>query len=688
MAIEKTFLHFKTKSAFEKKRDAGEIGVQSIVFVKEGGLIWTHGRYYSLTDNTLTFQTGTNMDVMKGDNIDIKAGPGGVGVIISAKDTTYTLRINHGFLRLYNQDNMVVSSVELPTDVPEATSTKVGGVKIDTTPGEETVTVDNKDMQLVPSGGTAGQVLTHDGTKAVWQTPTGTTPPPPQPPATPNWYGVKWTDGQKDPHLERTGDLQKHKTLPIQNGMYGCVYNAVDKTEKYKLNPTDWGRRINPTTVGNVTFLSTGKAGEYRLTPMDTADIREGQRIYHIQTGHGTYYGTVSTVTGNVVTVTGWTGPTITNGTKLTVELGSVLTGQDGEVMVYVPGFYIYSTNEGNEHEVKISDRKEGSNWHYQNPFYVSAYKVMEKKANSPSYTGYLNRIAPGSLVSAIDPAGNFKGGSGEALPPKTLNAAFYSLNGKCRTNLTRVEARTAAQLGQKELLSYKHYKNLYWLYVIEYANFFTQEAFSAVPNPSGYHHGGLGKGISGFTQSAAFNNSNPVCYNGYTNDIGNLSGVKKIELVPDGAFTGANLYANRWRGIENPFGDTFTNVDGVVMQRYSGATKYKVYMIEEAGNYRDDVGVLNENGEFPANFTSSFVKEWALIEKAVLVPQEVVSAPASEYRCAKIEVAVHNDLVRTACFGGAAGTIDGAGMGSISYAYTPSQKANNIGYRTVVDLS
>ena len=38
-----------------------------------------------------------------------------------------------------------------------------------------------------------------------------------------DWYGVAWNDGDQDPILTRIGNLDLHKSLPIQSAMRGCV---------------------------------------------------------------------------------------------------------------------------------------------------------------------------------------------------------------------------------------------------------------------------------------------------------------------------------------------------------------------------------------------------------------------------------------------------------------------------------
>lgn len=53
------------------------------------------------------------------------------------------------------------------------------------------------------------------------------------------WYGIEWSNSAPDPHCTRIGNLELHKTLPIQNKMRGCILSNTGTVVTY-LNPTDW----------------------------------------------------------------------------------------------------------------------------------------------------------------------------------------------------------------------------------------------------------------------------------------------------------------------------------------------------------------------------------------------------------------------------------------------------------------
>lgn len=55
---------------------------------------------------------------------------------------------------------------------------------------------------------------------------------------TSDWYGVEWYTNQSPSRVMRIGNMNLHKSLPIQSGMYRCVLNDNGE-EAYKLDPND-----------------------------------------------------------------------------------------------------------------------------------------------------------------------------------------------------------------------------------------------------------------------------------------------------------------------------------------------------------------------------------------------------------------------------------------------------------------
>lgn len=96
------------------------------------------------------------------------------------------------------------------------------------------------------------------------------------------WYGVKFDlANSSSPDGVRTGNMEMHRTLPIQSKMRGCTINNDDNTKRY-LKADNWNKWEDGVTI---TDDSGGRAPEimveipehYRLlvaTPDNTVEIR------------------------------------------------------------------------------------------------------------------------------------------------------------------------------------------------------------------------------------------------------------------------------------------------------------------------------------------------------------------------------------------------------------------------------
>ena len=59
------------------------------------------------------------------------------------------------------------------------------------------------------------------------------------------WYGIEWKANNSSPLCTRIGNLSLHRSLPIQNGLRGCV--VKDGTVNYYLDPNDWSKKEDGT---------------------------------------------------------------------------------------------------------------------------------------------------------------------------------------------------------------------------------------------------------------------------------------------------------------------------------------------------------------------------------------------------------------------------------------------------------
>ena len=91
------------------------------------------------------------------------------------------------------------------------------------------------------------------------------------------WYGVKFDlANSSSPDGVRTGNMEMHKTLPIQSKMRGCTINNDDNTKRY-LKADDWTKWEDNTAVDQDSEVFVELPEHYRLlvaTPDNTVEIR------------------------------------------------------------------------------------------------------------------------------------------------------------------------------------------------------------------------------------------------------------------------------------------------------------------------------------------------------------------------------------------------------------------------------
>lgn len=310
----------------------------------------------------------------------------------------------------------------------------------------------------------------------------------------------------------------------------------------------------------------------------------------------------------------------------------SVLDGTDGDVMVHIPKFYGKSGSNGNKRWVRITTTKIDSSWVEIPEMFVSAYCV----------TTYTDSDTP-KVTSVVNTTANYRGGENRADYDQYLSTDKFRTDlGKPRTNKSLISMRPMAANSGQELLCYEFYKWVFcWAYVIEYANFNSQKEFNSELTSDGYHQGGLGDGLTTWLYSywGDYNNG-PITPCGYTNEFGNFSGTKEI-LIPQTQIDDSTvvesktLYANRWRGFENPFGDIWLNLDGILINRDEDKSESKVYTTSDSSKFGEDISSMNVVGTAftSGRYVDDYVKEFDLGETGEIIPNKIYGS-GSTYKC------------------------------------------------------
>ena len=360
----------------------------------------------------------------------------------------------------------------------------------------------------------------------------------------------------------------------------------------------------------------------------------------------------------------------------------SVLDGTDGTVRVHIPKFYGKSGVEGNKRWVRISTVKCDDTWVEIPEMLLDAYRSTVNQTGNKA-------------VSVVNTTAQFRGGGNRTANDTYLDTdAFRSDLGKPRTNISRANMRTYAANAGSEMLCYEYYKWIfYWAWVIEYATFNSQATYNAELTADGYHQGGLGPGITDWNNNAngwsGYNGTYPITPCGYCNDIGNFTGIKELvipETVVDESTTvpTKTFKVPRWRGFDNPFGDIWTNLDGIILERTAANQPSSVYTTSNPSAFGDDntaKGKMTVAGKEIAS--DGYTKDFDLGSKGEIIPS-VVGGSATTYMCDYHWCNTASTSLRTLIVGGSAAYGGYAGLG---YFYSTDGVGNvysSVGFRTL----
>lgn len=357
--------------------------------------------------------------------------------------------------------------------------------------------------------------------------------------------------------------------------------------------------------------------------------------------------------------------------TKTSNGSNSNLDGTDGDVMIHTPKFYGKSGSNGNKRWVRISTVKVDASWVEIPEMFISAYR------NTIYTDGDTTKIA-----SVVSTDVKYRGGGRRSEYDQYLSTDQFKTDlGKPVSNISRATMRTYAAATGQELLCYEFYKWIfYWNYVIEYANFNSQKEFNSELTSDGYHQGGLGPGLTTWDwgQWGSYNGNYAITPCGYTNEFGNFSGVKTIYLQsPE-----KTLYANRWRGFENPFGDIWTNLEGIVIKRDVAKANSNVYTTTDVSKYGEDYSLFDIAGVEIAQ--DGWIGTFDLGSKAEIIPSSI-SGSESTYKCDYHWRNVDYVEKRTLLVGGCAADGGRAGLGCFFSAYGVGYAFASVGFRSLV---
>lgn len=300
--------------------------------------------------------------------------------------------------------------------------------------------------------------------------------------------------------------------------------------------------------------------------------------------------------------------------------------------------------------------------------FYISSFESGIDRSSSTLVSSY----GVGSTNV------NKRGGDNTA----EWDGTYRSLLGRPVTYLTRDQFRQAARKRGSgwEMYTYGAHKTLFWLFAVEYATLNSQKPFNAQKDANGFSQGGLGEGASQMTDWINFNNANPLIPCGYTNEFGNGSGEKAYVVKNASDGTHATLMANRYRGIENPFGHIWKYTDGANIQVTTGDAGLSIIWTTDDPSNFSDTSYTGYDKKGNICRTSGYAKKMLLGENGDIIPTEV-DGSSSTYWCDYYRTTITIDGIFVVLAGSSANGALGNGLASIYGGYT-SNSARDIGTR------
>lgn len=262
-------------------------------------------------------------------------------------------------------------------------------------------------------------------------------------------------------------------------------------------------------------------------------------------------------------------------------------------------------------------------------------------------------------------------------------DGTYRSLLGCPVTYLTRDQFRQAARKRGSgwEMYTYGAHKTLFWLFAVEYATLNSQKPFNAQKDANGFSQGGLGEGASQMTDWINFNNANPLIPCGYTNEFGSGSGEKAYVVKNASDGTHATLMANRYRGIENPFGHVWKYTDGANIQVTTGDAGLSILWTTDDPSNFSDTSYTGYDKKGNICRTDGYAKKMLLGEDGDIVATEV-GGSSSTYWCDYYFTYTSANRMQVVLVGGYASNGSNAGLAGVTANNVPSAAARDLGSR------
>lgn len=355
-------------------------------------------------------------------------------------------------------------------------------------------------------------------------------------------------------------------------------------------------------------------------------------------------------------------------GAVTAASVSGMVQRAQGNIMTEIPEHWYKLYTNGTKFRMMLSEIPLPGYKHVDK-FYISTYEACiarnEEKLWSENLYAYSDES---SLI-------NLRGGDNTS----DWDGTYRSLLRMPVTNLTRDQFRQAARKRGSgwEMYTYGAHKTLFWLFAVEYATLNSQKLFNAQKDANGFTQGGLGEGPTQMTDWTNFNNTNPLIPCGYTNEFGNGSGEKAYVVKNASGGTHATLMANRYRGIENPFGHLWKCIDGANIQVTTGDAGLSVLWTTDDPSNFSDTSYTGYDKKGNICRTNGYAKKTLLGEDGDIVTTEV-GGSSSTYWCDYYYTYTSINRMLMVRVGGDADRVLDAGFTCVAANLAPSDVSRN----------
>ena len=345
----------------------------------------------------------------------------------------------------------------------------------------------------------------------------------------------------------------------------------------------------------------------------------------------------------------------------------------DGSIMTEIPEHWYKLYTNGTKFRMMLSEIPLPG-YNHIDKFYISTYEACISRSEGKLWSENLYAYSDGN--SSLN---NLRGGDNTS----DWDGTYRSLLGRPVTNLTRDQFRQAARKRGSgwEMYTYNAHKILFWLFAVEYATLDSQKPFNAQKDANGFAQGGLGPGLTQMTDWANFNNTNPLIPCGYTNEFGNGSGEKAYVVKNASGGTHATLMANRYRGIENPFGHIWKYTDGANIQVTTGDAGLSILWTTDDPSNFSDTSYTGYDKKGNICRTDGYAKKMLLGEDGDIVATEV-GGSSSTYWCDYYYTYTSANRIQVLLIGGSADIGQNSGLAYINTHDGSSAAAKYFGSR------